>query len=387
MQQTRGNRNRNEGSAPIGSAMAAKNDRIIEDIRTTLISLPYVDPPQTGLGLRAMRQFLVAEIETAGGVVGMGYIQPLGGGLRTLDTCLHELLKPLLLGQDATCVERLWQTMWRATYAQGRMGISVMALSALDIALWDALGKHAGLPLFRLWGGYREELPIYGSGCFRGLGGEGMIEKAQRYVRQGFGAIKMQVAHLHTLAQDLEHVRRMREALGDGIDIMIDVNQGWTADVAIPMGRKFQHYDVYWLEEPVPAHDFAGYRRIARALDLRIVGGENHFTRFDLRPFFEDPCLPILQPDVMRGGLTELRKIAAIADTWGIQIAPHLYHELMAQVNASIPNGLWLEYMGWQDDLWVEPVSPAGGSVRVPERPGHGLAFKPEVLGEHLYEP
>jgi hypothetical protein len=138
----------------------------------------------------------------------------------------------------------------------GRGGIAAMAMSAIDIALWDAVGKRAGLPLHRLWGHYRSKIPIYGSGCFRGAGGDGMIEKALHFVKQGYKAIKMQVAHVHTPAQDLDNVRRMREALGPDIDIMIDVNMGWSADVAIEMGRKFEKYDIYWLEEPVPADDF-----------------------------------------------------------------------------------------------------------------------------------
>ena len=237
----------------------------------------------------------------------------------------------------------------------GRGGIAAMAMSALDIALWDAVGKRAGLPLHRLWGHYRSEIPIYGSGCFRGAGGDGMIEKALHFVKQGYKAIKMQVAHVHTPAQDLDNVRRMREAVGPDIDIMIDVNMGWSADVAIEMGRKFEKYDIYWLEEPVPADDFAGYQRIAAALDMRVVGGETHFTRYDLRPFFLNPCLPILQPDPMRGGMTDLRKIATLADTFGITIAPHLFPELNVHLLASIPNGIWCENMGLIDDLWVDP--------------------------------
>ena len=166
-----------------------------------------------------------------------------------------------------------------------------------------------------------------------------MIAKALHYKERGYKAIKMQVAHIGSLATDLDNVKRMREAVGPDIEIMIDVNMGWTPDVAIQMGRKFQDYDVYWLEEPVVPDDFAGYLRIAQALDLRIVGGETHFTRFDLKPFFEKPLLPILQPDPMRGGLTELRKIATVADTWGMTIAPHLFPELNVQLLASIPNG------------------------------------------------
>ena len=131
----------------------------------------------------------------------------------------------------------------------------------------------------------------------------------------------------------------MREALGPDMDIMIDINQGYNADVAINQGRKIVDYDIYWLEEPVPADDFKGYMRVAQALPIRIVGGETHFTRFDLRPFFENPCCPILQPDPMRGGFTDLRKISVLADTWNIPMAPHLFPELNVQLLASIPNG------------------------------------------------
>ncbi len=357
---------------------------IIKELRTHTLSIPWVEPPKFAAhSARGDREVVVVEVETASGIVGQGFIQTLRGGMRTIAACLDEMIKPLVLGEDATYVEKLWQKMYRATYWQGRMGIALNALSLVDIALWDIVGKQAGLPLYKLWGAYAEELPIYGSGCFRGLGGDGMIEKARRYVSQGYKAIKMQVALMHTLQEDHDHVRRMREALGPGIDIMIDVNMGWTADVAIQMGRKFEEYDIYWLEEPVPGEDFAGYFRIAQALDLRIVGGESHYTRFDLKPFFENPCLPILQPDVMRGGLTELRKIATVADTWGVRIAPHLYHELMTHLNASIPNAEVLEYMGFMDDLWVEPVHPVNGMVRPPSAPGHGLAIKPELIKDH----
>jgi L-alanine-DL-glutamate epimerase-like enolase superfamily enzyme len=166
---------------------------------------------------------------------------------------------------------------------------------------------------------------------------------------------------------------------------MIDVNMGWDADTAIQAGRRLDEYDPYWLEEPVVAEDFAGYRRIAEALRTRVVGGESHFTRNDLRPFFEAPHnVPILQPDPMRGGYSELRKIAAAAEPWGITIAPHLFHEQMVHVLASIPNASYLEYMDWNDDLWVEPLKPnKNGTMTPPERPGHGLAFKPEVLKDH----
>ena len=324
----------------------------------------------------------MVEVETRSGVVGMGYLLLLGPGAEAGVACLRELVVPHLLGRDATDVEGIWQTLWKANYWVGRMGVTVVAQSAVDIALWDAVGKRAGLPLHRLWGHFRDSIPAYGSGCWRGLGPDGMIDKAKAYVAQGFTAIKMQCAHLYDRHEDAANVRAMRDALGPTVDIMIDANMGLTADAAILLGRQFQECDLYWLEEPVPCEDFAGYRRIAEALDLRIVGGESHFTRYDLRPFLEHPNLPILQPDPMRGGLTELRKIATLADTWGMTLAPHLFPELMVQLMASIPNALVIEYVNWMDDAWVEPVLPVDGSYTAPERPGHGLVFRDDFVRE-----
>lgn len=357
----------------------------ISDIRTHLLSVPFVDPPKTGFLTLENIDLLVVEVETATGVVGTGHLHPLAGGLRTLEMCVHEMLEPLLLGQDATAVEALWRKMWQATYIQGRMGITVMAMSAIDIALWDAVGRARGKPLWELWGGRPDPLPVYGSGCFRGLGHDGMIEKAQRFVAHGFDAIKMQVAHLFTHDEDVANVRDMRAALGDEIEIMVDVNQGWSADEAITVGRKLDDYAIAWLEEPVIADDFDGYHRIADAIRTPVVGGENHFTHHDFEPFFASRKIPILQPDLMRGGYTELRVIAEHANRAGLKIAPHMFPELSVHLNASIPNPIWLEYMGWYDHLWVEPNLPDKGMLVPPRRPGHGMDFRPELFRDCRY--
>ncbi len=356
-------------------------DMTIKAVRSTHLHVPWPqDPWLKGHAFGDTRNILMIEVETRGGIIGMGYLHLFRPAVATIKACLEEAIIPRVLGKDATAVEAIWDDLWLFTTTFGRGGITTMAQSGLDIALWDAVGKRAGLPLHRLWGHYRSELPVYGSGCFRGSGGDGMIAKALHFKEQGFKAIKMQVAHTQDLRTDLDNVRRMREAVGPEIDIMIDVNMGWTADVAIQMGRKFEQYDIYWLEEPVRPDDFDGYRRVAYALDLRVVGGETHFTRFGLAPFFETPVLPILQPDLMRGGFTDLRKTAALAEAKGIKIAPHLFTELSVQLVASIPNGIWIEDMRLSADLWVDPIPVVKGTITAPERPGHGLAFKPEIL-------
>ena len=356
-------------------------DTTITAMRTTLLQVPWSgEPPANGIMPPSHRELLVLEVMTEGGLTGMGYLQPLSGGLEALDACLKTVIAPKVIGRDATEIEGIWQALWKGTYWIGRAGIAVLCLSAVDIALWDIVGKKAGLPLHRLWGKCRDQIPTYGSGCWRGLGGDGMIERARQFTGKGMKAIKMQVAHIRPWREDVKNVHAMREALGPDVEIMIDVNMGWTADTAIQAGHHIDEADPYWLEEPVVCEDFDGYRRVAAALRTRVVGGESHFTRFDLRPFFESRSSPILQPDPMRGGLTELRKIAAVADTWGLRIAPHLFHELMVHLMVSIPNGDYLEYMDWNDDLWVEPAVPVDGLLRPPESPGHGLRFKPEML-------
>ena len=361
-------------------------DLTIREVKTTLLQMPWADDPWlTGHALGPMRDLVVVEITTQSGITGMGYLHLLNLPLqRTIGACITEAMAPRIIGRDASAIEAIWRDLWRTTLTGGRGGVAMMAQSAIDIALWDILGKAAGQPLHRLWGHYRSEIPIYGSGCFRGARGDGMIAKAKRYIEQGYRAIKMQVAHIGDLSTDLDNVRRMREAVGPDIDIMIDVNMGWSADIAITMGRKFEEYDIYWLEEPVLADDYAGYLRCAEALDMRVVGGETHFGRADLKPFLENPRLPILQPDPMRGGLTELRKIATVADTWGITIAPHLFPELNVHLLASIPNGIWAEQMGLLDDAFINLPKIANGMITAPETPGHGLEFKPEVLKDFV---
>lgn len=351
----------------------------IRDIRTHRLSVPFEEPPKTGFLTLQDMDFLVVEVETDQST-GTGFLHPLAGGMRTIETCIHEMMKPLLIGADGSDPAVLWRKMWDATFIQGRMGITVMAQSALDIALWDALGNAREQPLWKLWGGSGDPIKAYGSGCFRGLGHDGMIAKAKAFVDQGYTAIKMQVAHVFTPDEDVVNVRDMRAELGPDIEIMVDVNQGWDVDTAIATGRKLDEFGLTWLEEPVIADDFDGYHTIAAAVETPIVGGENHFCHHDLKPFFASGAVPILQPDIMRGGFTELRVIAEHAEKAEIAIAPHLFPEYSSHLLAAIPNASWLEYMGWYDTLFVEPLKPVNSMITPPDRPGHGMTLRTELF-------
>ena len=352
---------------------------IIKSIKTKIVSVPFSDPPKTGFLTLEKIDLLIVQVETKDGVIGTGHLHPLAGGLKTLEMCVNEMLKPLLIGETIKDIEVLWTKMWNATFIQGRMGITVMAMSALDIALWDCYGRTKNMPLWKVWGGKSQELPVYGSGCYRGLGHDGMIEKAEKYVKHGFKSIKMQVAHCFTNDEDIANVRDMRKALGDDIGIMIDVNQGWSVEETIKVSKEIEKYNPEWLEEPVMADDFEGYKEICKSISIPVVTGENNFTHNDLLPFMKNKKISILQPDIMRGGYTNLILTSNLANEYGIKIAPHMFPELSIHIVASIKNPSWLEYMGWYDHLWQEPLLPVNGTLKPSDRPGHGMDFKSEI--------
>ena len=352
---------------------------IIKSIKTKIVSVPFSDPPKTGFLTLEKIDLLIVQVETKDGVIGTGHLHPLAGGLKTLEMCVNEMLKPLLIGETIKDIEFLWTKMWNATFIQGRMGITVMAMSALDIALWDCYGRTKNMPLWKVWGGKSQALPVYGSGCYRGLGHDGMIEKAEKYVKLGFKSIKMQVAHCFTNDEDIANVRDMRKALGDKIGIMIDVNQGWGVEETIKVSKEIEKYNPEWLEEPVMADDFEGYKEICKSISIPVVTGENNFTHNDLLPFMKNKKISILQPDIMRGGYTNLILTSNLANEYGIKIAPHMFPELSIHIVASIKNPSWLEYMGWYDHLWQEPLLPVNGTLKPSDRPGHGMDFKSEI--------
>ena len=352
---------------------------IIKSIKTKIVSVPFSDPPKTGFLTLEKLDLLIVQIETKDGIIGTGHLHPLAGGLKTLEMCVNEMLKPLLIGETIKDIEALWTKMWNATFIQGRMGITVMAMSALDIALWDCYGRTKKMPLWKVWSGKSQALPVYGSGCYRGLGHDGMIEKAEKYVKLGFKSIKMQVAHCFTNDEDIANVRDMRKALGDNIGIMIDVNQGWGVEETIKVSKEIEKYNPEWLEEPVMADDFEGYEEICKSISIPVVTGENNFTHNDLLPFMKNKKISILQPDIMRGGYTNLIFTSNLANEYGIKIAPHMFPELSIHIVASIKNPSWLEYMGWYDHLWQEPLLPVNGTLKPSDRPGHGMDFKSEI--------
>ena len=372
-------------------------DMTIKAIHTTILRVPWPDTPWLkGHAFGEARNLLVLDVETKGGIVGQGHLFSFRPGLKTIAMALEETIIPRVIGKDATAVEGIWNDLWKATVTYNRGGIVSMAMSALDIALWDAIGKRANMPLHRLWGHVRSELPVYGSGCFRGSGGDGMIAKALHYKSRGYKAIKMQMAHTNDHHRDVDNVRRMREALGPDIEIMIDINQGWNADMAIAMARKIEPYDIYWLEEPVPVDDIPGYVKVrSKAGNTRIAGGENHTGVAEFRQLIDAGAVDIAQPShLATGGLTDWLKVNAYAAARNVPVSPWQFPEVNTHTAAAFPNVMWIEYVAPRSELegkqllkspvFEEEITEEGVFLKTPLSPGFGFALDESVAARTL---
>ncbi len=286
--------------------------------------------------------WLVVEIFTDDGLVGIGDAA-LAPQVTKQVIDLH--LKQLLIGKDPWDIEFLWQHMYRKTMAFGRRGIGMIAISAVDIALWDILGKSAKQPVYRLLGGRtKPRIPVYASRLYSVELSE-LAAEAKRYKAEGYKAMKLRFGWGPSdgaagMQRNLNLVRTVRETVGDGIDVMADAYMGWTLDYAKRMLPLLSPFHLRWLEEPVIPDDVHGYAELKSYGCIPIAGGEHEFTAYGFRDLLEARALDYIQFDTNRvGGLTQARKIAALAEAYSVPVIPHAgqmhnYHVVMASLNS-----------------------------------------------------
>lgn len=348
---------------------------------------------EASMGNFAFHGWVLVEIFTDAGLVGLG-----NAALSPLITksCIDNYLMPLLIGADPWDVEYLWQQMYRRTMAFGRKGVGMVAISAVDIALWDLMGKSAKQPVYRLLGGRtKKKIPIYASRLYSLPLNELRVE-AQRYKDQGYKAMKLRfgwgpVDGAAGMQRNIELLRTVREVVGDGIDLMADAYMGWTLDYAKRMLPLLEPFHLRWLEEPVIPDDTRGYKELKSYGRVPIAGGEHEFTVFGFRELLEANALDYIQFDTNRvGGLSQARKISALAESFQVPVVPHAgqmhnYHVVMAnlnspmaeffpQVDVEVGNELfWYIFDG-------EPT-PVDGYIDLDENiPGLGLTVNEESL-------
>ncbi|MGA7672351.1 MAG: mandelate racemase/muconate lactonizing enzyme family protein [Nitrolancea sp.] len=332
-----------------------------------------------GLGL--------VKIQTDEGVTGIGLGGNGLGGTARIERVTIEHLRDELIGEDPINVERLWEKMWIPKLI-GRRGLTTRAISAIDIGLWDIRAKVAGLPLYKLLGGYRDRVPTYIAGGYyeEGKGLKELAEEMSSNVELGAHAVKMKVGGV-SIAEDVERVRAVREAIGPEIKLLLDANCAYRHYEAIRFAKRVEKFDPFWFEEPVAPDDYDGHRKLAQTTSIPIATGENEYTRYGFRDLIERDCAAILNPDAkVLGGVTEFMKVAALAQAHDLDIAPHGSQDIHVHLVAAIPNGLILEfYPDAVDPMFGKMYHHTlslndDGTVSPPDVPGIGVDPNYEVL-------
>jgi L-alanine-DL-glutamate epimerase-like enolase superfamily enzyme len=322
-------------------------------------------------------KLVIAEIATDEGLKGLGYSLVFnGGGAEAVLTYLDTRLKPLLIGEDPLAVERLWDKMYRGDRGVRRVGLAGMALSALDIGLWDLAGKAAKLPLYKLWGAVTDRVGCYGSGGWGKYAEKDLLAEAERYASMGCRYYKMKI-HDPDPAVNRRRVETVKKALGPGVRMMVDVNQKLDVLGNIRQARLLEEFDLVWYEEPVIADDNAACAEVAAKINIPVATGENHYTRYEFRDLIEKRAARYLMPDVCRAnGYSETLRIGHLAAAHGIAVSPHVAYEISIQICGTLSNGFLVELMDWMPgDLFEEIPACKDGFIRIPDRPGHGLAL------------
>ena len=354
----------------------------ITHVTTRILRTPADNPLVVGLPAPTdTREFVTLELGTDQGLTGVG-VTFFGGALTPALRAAVDGLAQLMIGDDPAQTEAIAAKARRAASSSGPGGIFTLALSAIDVACWDLRGKAAGRSVAALLGGLRDRVPTYASGALMRPHPIDYLGKAGPRLRDmGFRQMKMQCGSEPTVSASVERVRVMREAIGPDVDLMCDINQLWSVNHAIEVGRRIEPYHLFWLEDPTAHDDFSGLARIADNLATPIAAGEYHYGIVPFRHMLEARSIDIVMIDLLRvGGITQWMKVAAMAEAFNLPVVSHLVPELHVHLIAAIPNGLTVEYMPWTLQLWEEPPKLERGELLVPATPGLGLAFDQAAL-------
>ncbi|MGY2488436.1 mandelate racemase/muconate lactonizing enzyme family protein [Cupriavidus sp. CP313] len=329
---------------------------------------------------------VVVRIQTDAGVDGIGHTFSLNPEFQRSLTALVRELGDLIVGEDPRRIEHIFGRLIYPANFIGPGGLLNIGVTAIDIALWDILGKDTGQPLWRLLGGFSDHVRTYQSNLALASKPDVLQRQAADLVAQGHRAVKMRPhGERDARVGDLvARVRAIREAIGYEVDLMYDVNQTWSVSRAIRVGRALEEFELFWLEDPTAMHDIEGQAEIARALDMPICAGEYHYNPVSLLRLLKSRAVDYLMIDMCRmGGITQFRKAAALAESFGVPVASHLIPEVFAHCIAAVPNGLIAEWMEWSSVLFDGLPVLADGALHLSERPGHGLTLLEDVVQKY----
>lgn len=361
----------------------------IADVRVHVLEAPLAEPFAWSFNATSVRQSCLVEVIAEEGTSGWGECF----GPARLNAAIVGAFRPLLVGQDAVATERHWQTIYNTFRDQGQKGLTITALSGVDIALWDLKGRLWGQPIHRLMGGpLRTEVKAYATGTYRRGTGDPLqyiTEEVAGYVREGFPAVKLKIGF--GVDEDARLIAAVRETIGPRVGLMLDANHGFDVVEAVALGRRVAHLDIGWFEEPVVPDELDSYVEVRCGQPIPVAGGECEFTRWGFREVLTRRAIDIIQPDTCAaGGLSECKKIADMATAFGVRYVPHVWGcgvglatamQLLAVLPHTPPRHTPLEPMlefdrsehPFRQAVLKSPLEHSGGVMRVPDGPGLGI--------------
>ena len=373
----------------------------IKEVRTHILSAKLSAPFAYSRAWYDTRTAMLVEIETDNGLIGWGECY----GPAVMTEAVVRGVTPWLIGSDPLKTEFIWEDIYSRLRDHGQKGLVVEGLSGIDIALWDIRGKYFSCPAHQLLGGsMRDDVQAYATGLYRRDAGDPMEylpAEAADYVREGFQAVKLKVGF--GVEEDAAITAAVRESIGPDVQLMVDANHAYDAIAAIQLGRKIEPFNISWFEEPVPPEDLAGYKSVKAALSIPVAGGECEYTRLGFRDVLTGHAMDIIQPDICAaGGLSECKKIADMAWSFGIRTNPHVWGSGVGiaaslQFISMVPTHTPLSLKPQQPifefdqtehpvrmDILKSPIEHCNGRIAIPQ--GHGLGIEIDYAALKKYK-
>jgi L-alanine-DL-glutamate epimerase-like enolase superfamily enzyme len=356
----------------------------IDSISVSIARVPLDTVTSFATRTVSARDYCLVKVRSADGVEGIGFCYVGSAGGRIAQVAVEELLAPMLIGEESLRVEGLWQKMYQESLLQGRSGSVMRAISILDTALWDLNARTVKLPLYRYLGAYVDDrVPAYASGGYylEGKTPEKLGHELAGYVDAGFKAVKMKVGR-GTPSQEEDRIEAAREAIGPDVHLMLDANNAWSdVPTALTYMRRYEAYDPYWMEEPFGPDDIESHAKLAELTDVVIATGEIAYGRWYHKELLDKRGAEILQTDaVVCGGITEWKRIAALAAGYGVTMCPHWFHDVHVHLVAATPNARYVEF--FPDDqvlnfrrLIDTQLQHDDGNLILPQTPGLGFDY------------
>ena len=341
------------------------------------------------------RHYTLVKVRTESGAEGLGFCYCGNAAGWIVTQAVRDLLAKHVVGKDSHQTEAIWDTMYKDALLMGRRGAIVRAMSAIDTALWDVNAKEAELPLYQYLGGARQDtVPAYASGGYYldGKTPEHLANECSSYVDMGFNAVKIKVGRV-SAREDAERIAAVRRAIGDDVELFTDANNAWPdAASAIRAVRLWEDYDLGWVEEPNMPDDIDAHAAVAAAVAPPVATGEIHQTRWDFQEILDKEAAAILQTDAgVCGGITEFRRIAALASARGVTVAPHWLADLHVHLVASTPNATYVEFFTDTEVLNLMEVFKTrleikGSGLALPQEPGLGIALDEAAIDRFSHD-